>query len=115
MSRTFQKIRDVINESKVNSSDVVAFGKAATNNENLNDLKKRFEKIIKLSGFYKSFKRVNVIGYGKIIAYYGDAREAKKFEEWSNKQFKNTKLIVVYKDLHVGESRAGIIFDFNRM
>lgn len=115
MGELFRKIRKVVNEEKVDPKDIVSFGKAATDNENLQNLKQRFEKIIRSSGFGKSLRRVNVIGYGKMIAYYGDAREASRFEDWANKQFRNTKLNVIYKDLSVGESNAGVIFDFTRM
>ena len=115
MGELFRKISKVMNESKVSPEDIVSFGKAATDNENLQNLKARFEKIVKLSGFDKSLRRVNIIGYGKMIAYYGDAKEASRFEEWANKQFRNTKLNVIYKDLSVGESKAGVIFDFTRM
>ena len=115
MGELFRKIRKVVNEEKVDPKDIVSFGKAATDNENLQNLKQRFERIIRLSGFDKSLRRVNIIGYGKMIAYYGDAREASRFEDWANKQFRNTKLNVIYKDLSVGESKAGVIFDFTRM
>lgn len=115
MGELFRKISKVMNESKVSPEDIVSFGKAATDNENLQNLKARFEKIVKLSGFDKSLRRVNIIGYGKMIAYYGDAKEASRFEKWANKQFRNTKLNVIYKDLSVGESKAGVIFDFTRM
>jgi len=115
MGELFRKISKVMNESKVSPEDIVSFGKAATDNENLQNLKARFEKIVKLSGFDKSLRRVNVIGYGKMIAYYGDDKEAKEFEKWANKQFRNTKLNVIYKDLSVGESKAGVVFDFTRM
>jgi hypothetical protein len=115
MGELFRKIRKVVSEAKVDPEDVISFGKAATDNENLQNLKARFEKIIKMSGFDKSLRRVNIIGYGKMIAYYGDAREATRFEEWANKQFGSTKLNVIYKDLSVGESKAGVIFDFTRM
>lgn len=115
MGDLFKKIRRVVNEAKVDPEDIISLGKAATDNEGLQKLKERFEKIVKMSGFNKSLRRVNVIGFGKLIAYYSDAEEAKKFEAWANKQFQNTKLNVIYKDLTVGESKAGIIFDFTRM
>jgi hypothetical protein len=112
MGELFRKIRKVMNEAKVDPEDIISFGKVATSFQNL---KARFEKIIKMSGFDKSLRRVNSIGHGKMIAYYGDAREATRFEEWANKQFQSTKLNVIYKDLSVGESKAGVIFDFTRM
>ena len=113
--KMFNKIKKVLNEQKVDSKDMDAFRKAAVDNENLQNLKSRFEKIIRTSGFNKSLRRVNILGWAKMIAYYTDAQEAKKFEHWARSEFKNTKMIITYKDLSVGKSKAGVIFDFTRM
>lgn len=115
MDNLFRRIKRIVNESKVDPKDIVSFGKSATDNEDLNNLKSRFEKIIRTSGFDKTFLRVNVIGFAKLIAYFSDSVESKKFEEWATKQFRNTKLSVIYKTLTVGKSRAGVIFDFTKM
>jgi hypothetical protein len=115
MGNLFRRIKKIVNESKVDPKDIVSFGNSATDNENLQNLRLKFEKIIKSSKFHKSLLRVNVIGFAKLIAYFSDSSEAKKFEEWAIKQFKNTKLLIIYKTLTVGESRAGVIFDFAKM
>jgi hypothetical protein len=112
MGDLFKKIRRVVNEEKVDSSLISPFGEVRAP---FKSLFKRFEMIIRLSGFSKSYKKVNSIGHSKMMAYYSDAEEAKKFEKWAKKQFQNTKLNVIYKDLDVNDSKAGIIFDFTRM
>ena len=112
MGELFRKIRKVMNEAKVSPEEIAPFSETRAS---FKKLIQRFEKIIKLSGFYKSFEKVNSIGHSKMMAYFSDDVEAKKFEEWANKQFHDTKLNVIYKDLSVGESKAGVIFDFTRM
>jgi len=115
----FRRVKSILWESSVKSDDILSMGKAmekaAIDNEELSELKGRFEKIIRSSGHGESLRRINIIGFAKLIAYYEDAREARRFAEWSEKNFKNTKLSVTYKDLHVGASKAGVIFDFTRM
>lgn len=111
----FRRVKSILGESSVKSDDILSMGKAANDNEKLNELKGRLERIIRSSGHGESLRRINTIGFAKLIAYYGDAREARRFAEWSEKNFKNTKLSVTYKDLHVGASKAGVIFDFTRM
>lgn len=113
--KMFNKIRKVLNEQKVDFKDLKSLGDSIGKTATSNEIKKRFEKIIRMSGFSKSLRRVNATGFLKMIAYYSDDVEAKEFAKWANKQFRNTKLIVVYKDLSVGESKAGVIFDFTRM
>lgn len=111
----FRRVKSILGESSVKPDDVVALGKASTDNEKLEALKSRFERIIRSSGHGESLRRTNVIGFGKLIAYYGDEREARRFAVWSERNFRSTKLKVTYKDLHVGASRAGVIFDFGGM
>lgn len=109
--KMFNKIRKVLNEQKVDPKDIDAFLKAAIDNESPTNIKFRFEKIIRTLGFDKSLLKVNTLGWAKVIAYYADAQEAKKFEQWAKSEFKSTKMIITYKDLSAGKSEAGVIFD----
>jgi len=111
----FNKIKKVLNEQKVDFKDLKSLGDSIGKTATSNEIKKKFEKIIRMSGFSKSLRRVNAIGFLKLIAYYTDAQEAKKFEQWARSEFKSTKMIITYKDLSAGESKAGVIFDFSRV
>lgn len=114
MTDVLKTIKNLMKES-VKPEDVVALGKAATDNENLKDLQDRLEEILKSSGHGTTLRKVVVIGFGRLIAYYEDDEEARRAEEWTSKEFRNTKLRTTFKSLSVGRSKAGVIFDFTRM
>jgi hypothetical protein len=115
MGDLFKKIRRVVNEEKIDPKLLVSLTDPSTFTAETEKLKSGFEKIVKTSGFGKSFNRVNMIGHGKMMVYYSDADEAKKFESWAKKEFANTKVGISYKDLSVDHSNAGVVFDFNRV
>lgn len=115
MGELFKKIRRVLNEEKVDPSVITSLTDPSTFTAETEKLKSRFEKIVRTSGFGKSFIRVNMIGHAKMMIYYSDDNEAKKFESWAKKEFANTKVGISYKDLSADHSKAGVIFDFNRI
>jgi len=79
------------------------------------DIISSLEKLIREMGFGESLRRISFIGSSRLIVYYGDDREARELHDGMRKMLRETKLKVTYKDLHVGASRAGVIFDFGGM
>lgn len=79
------------------------------------EINSSFEKLMREMGFGNSLRKVNFIGSRKLIAYFGDDEEARRLYDEMRRILKDTKVRTTYKDLDVGRSKAGLIFDFTKI
>ena len=108
MTDVLKTIKNLMKESTVSPEDIALFKDP---DSKIEDKIMKYGEMIRKSGHHKSFQKIIRIGYLKLMAYFGDDLEARRFEEWAKKQFSNTKIIVTYKSISTGNGKAGVILD----
>jgi ATP-dependent Lon protease len=80
----------------------------------LDAIKSKVVGMVEKAGVSKSLVRVNILGLAKIVAYFDNGADARKFEEYIDKRTRGT-IKAYYKMMSVGKSKGAVILDFKNL